>query len=122
MLTVVGEGCVPLTGVWAPGSPGLLHDRADGPVVAVALVATRAAGTAVVLRLGGLIAARGAGEGLSVLFRAQLAAVVPDQVASAVRERRSSARRPAARVGAGGPFPAAGCSVSPDDHERRPAF
>ncbi|MFD3994526.1 preprotein translocase subunit SecY [Streptomyces sp. NPDC058548] len=83
---VVDEGCVPLTGICASGSPGLLHDRADGPIVAVALVATMAAGTAVVLRLGGLITARGVGEGLSVLFLAQLVAVVPGQVASAVRE------------------------------------
>ncbi|MFE6061310.1 preprotein translocase subunit SecY [Streptomyces sp. NPDC056431] len=83
---VAGEGCVPLTGICASGGPGLLHDRADGPIVAVALVATTAAGTAVVLRLGGLITARGVGEGLSVLFLAQLAAVVPGQVASAARE------------------------------------
>ncbi|MFE4312483.1 preprotein translocase subunit SecY [Streptomyces sp. NPDC056891] len=84
---VAGEGCVPLTGICASGGPGLLHDGADGPIVAVALVATTAAGTAVVLRLGGLITARGVGEGLSVLFLAQLAAVVPGQVASAARTR-----------------------------------
>ncbi|MET9543046.1 hypothetical protein ABZY16_37060 [Streptomyces sp. NPDC006553] len=83
---VAGEGCLPLTGICASGGPGLLHDRADGPVVAVALVATMAAGTAVVLRLGALITARGVGEGLSVLFLAQLAAVVPGQVASAARQ------------------------------------
>ncbi|MFE5948269.1 preprotein translocase subunit SecY [Streptomyces sp. NPDC056480] len=83
---VTGGGCVPLTGICGTGGPGLLHDRADGPVVAVALVATMAAGTAVVLRLAGLITARGVGEGLSVLFLAQLGAVVPGQVASAARE------------------------------------
>lgn len=77
---VYGDGCVPLTGLCAPGESGLVQERADGPLGAVTLVACMTAGAAVVLWLSGLITARGIGEGLSVLLVAQLAAVVPGQV------------------------------------------
>ncbi|MFC9391050.1 hypothetical protein [Streptomyces venezuelae] len=83
---VYGDGCVPLTGLCAPGESGLVQERADGPLGAVTLVACMTAGAAVVLWLSGLITARGIGEGLSVLLVAQLAAVVPGQVADAARE------------------------------------
>ncbi|MFD3335387.1 hypothetical protein ACFWV1_22445 [Streptomyces sp. NPDC058700] len=83
---VTDGGCVPLTDVCASGDSSLLHARADGLLVRVALVACMTAGTAVVVLLGGLITARGVGEGFSVLFLAQIAAVVPGQVLSAARE------------------------------------
>ncbi|MEU4082114.1 preprotein translocase subunit SecY [Streptomyces venezuelae] len=83
---VYGDGCVPLTGLCAPGESGLVQERADGPLGALTLVACMTAGAAVVLWLSGLITARGIGEGLSVLLVAQLAAVVPGQVADAARE------------------------------------
>ncbi|MFE1500538.1 hypothetical protein ACFW89_36430, partial [Streptomyces albidoflavus] len=83
---VTDGGCVPLADVCASGDSSLLHARADGLLVRVALVACMTAGTAVVVLLGGLITARGVGEGLSVLFLAQIAAVVPGQVLSAARE------------------------------------
>ncbi|WP_435971766.1 preprotein translocase subunit SecY [Streptomyces sp. Qhu_M48] len=87
VVAAVGDGgCVPLTGVCAPRDQGLLYDGADGPLMAVALVVCMAAGTTAVLLLSGLIRSRGIGDGLSMLFLAQLAAVVPDQVADAVRE------------------------------------
>ncbi|MER5308777.1 hypothetical protein ABT034_13410 [Streptomyces sp. NPDC002773] len=83
---VSGGGCVPLTGVCASGDSPLLHARADGLLAQVVIVACVTAGTAVVVLLAGLITARGIGEGFSVLFLAQIAAVVPAQVLSAARE------------------------------------
>ncbi|MFJ8659884.1 preprotein translocase subunit SecY [Streptomyces sp. NPDC093795] len=85
-VAVTDGGCVPLTGVCAPGDSSPLHARADGLLVQIALVACMTAGTAVVVLLAGLITARGVGEGFSILFLAQIAAVVPDQVLSAARE------------------------------------
>lgn len=85
-VVVTDGGCVPLTGVCAPDGSSLLRAEADGPLVPVALAACMTAGTAVVVLLGGLITDRGVGEGFSVLFLAQIAAVVPDQALNAVRE------------------------------------
>ncbi|MFC8764098.1 preprotein translocase subunit SecY [Streptomyces sp. NPDC057193] len=85
-VAVTDGGCVPLTGVCAPDDSSLLHAEAHGPLVPVVLAACMTAGTAVVVLLGGLITARGVGEGFSVLFLAQIAAVVPDQVLNAARE------------------------------------
>ncbi|WP_441248876.1 preprotein translocase subunit SecY [Kitasatospora sp. McL0602] len=69
----------------ADGHVTVLHDTSVLTLVSMAACAT--AGSALVLRLAELITARGIGDGVQVLFLAQLVAVFPGQLWS-VREAR----------------------------------
>ncbi|MGW0119769.1 hypothetical protein [Streptomyces sp. NPDC003327] len=81
----VDTGCVPLSGLCSPGGAPLVVDAAATVLGQVALAACLTAGAAAVALLAGLITHRGFGEGVSILFLAQLAAVVPGHVAEAAR-------------------------------------